>query len=354
MTQPDQTLGNAIPPNRVQDEALNLSAEILGDIELSRADLSIVILKILRLARLLNDYDEEKVFRWESSGYPYQGSKATSEVWSAAERAGRIYYQKAKDGESHERVMYAQSIDALGNMLETQKMRIGAADGASERAIAANEITRISQRIAHRRTYIYDYASRKHYELKFSNLVGDIFGRVRASVDSSIGDAIPDGVRKLSSVSDNLVSDNPEDWANAAHSCRRLLQDLADAVFPPQEETRTRQTDGKSKEIKLGPDHYINRIVAFIEDSSDSGSYNAVVGSNLAFMGDRLDAIFSSTQKGSHSSITRREAERCVAYTYLLIGDILSLQGDSTSKEPISLGTAEEEIATSQEIEFQA
>jgi len=48
---------------------------------------------------------------------------------------------------------------------------------------------------------------------------------------------------------------------------------------------------------------------------------------NLAFMGDRLDSIFSATQKGSHKEIcTREEAERYVIYSYLLLGDILTLE----------------------------
>ncbi len=163
------------------------------------------------------------------------------------------------------------------------------------------------------------------YELKFSGVADDVFGRVRASVDASIGDIVPDAVKKFTSVYNNLESDNPEDWANAAHSCRRVLQDLADAVFPAVSETRTKVVDGKNIEIKLGPDHYINRLLAYIEDLASSQRYEAIVGSQLAYMGDRLDAMFKAAQKGSHASVTRDEANRCVVYTYMLVGDILTL-----------------------------
>ncbi len=123
--------------------------------------------------------------------------------------------------------------------------------------------------LASRRTFIYGYAARKHYELKFAGLADDVFGRIRSSVDSSIGIAVPDAVKKLTAIYDNLKSDNPEDWANAAHSCRRVLQDLADAIFPAQVETRTKDVNGKEIKIKLGAEHYINRLVAYVEDSSD-------------------------------------------------------------------------------------
>ena len=344
MTQPESGVDKATLPARVIEEAVSLSADILEDIELSKTDLTRVVLKTLRLARLLNDYEAEKIFRWESSGYPIGDSGVTREVWSAAEKAGRTYYSESQDSETRQQTMYTEPIETLSSRLEFGKMTIEAAGNPRERSRAVRAAAQASERLSHRRTFIYDYASRKHYELKFSNLIGDIFGQIRSSIDSSIGDVMPDAARKLSSVSDNLNSDNPEDWANAAHSCRRLLQELADAVFPPQSEKRIRERDGKNIQISLGPDQYINRIVAFIEDSSKSDSYNAIVGSHLRYMGERLDSIFSAAQKGSHSTVTKREAERCVAYTYLLVGDILSLNEDSTTTPLVTIGSVEAEI----------
>ncbi|WP_228144237.1 hypothetical protein [Acinetobacter baumannii] len=46
----------------------------------------------------------------------------------------------------------------------------------------------------------------------------------------------------------------------------------------------------------------------------------------MKYLGERLDAIFQAAQKGSHDIISsREEADRYVIYTYLVIGDILSL-----------------------------
>jgi serine/threonine protein kinase len=155
----------------------------------------------------------------------------------------------------------------------------------------------------------------------------DIFSRIRHLIDSQVGHHVPDTVQKFTSVYQNLQSKNPEDWSNAVHSCRRILQNLADAVFPPQQDDRFIEIEGKLKRIKLGPNNYINRIMCFIEDNSDSKTYNDIVGSQISFMGDRLDAIFKAAQKGSHSVITsREEADRYVVYTYMLVSDILSLK----------------------------
>jgi len=44
------------------------------------------------------------------------------------------------------------------------------------------------------------------------------------------------------------------------------------------------------------------------------------------YLGDRLDSTFQASQKGSHTRIVSRdEADRYVVYTYLLVGDVLSL-----------------------------
>jgi hypothetical protein len=145
-------------------------------------------------------------------------------------------------------------------------------------------------------------------------------------VDANIGATIPDAVKRFSSVYENLHSENPEDWSNAVHSCRRILQDLADAVFPPRDEVRIKKVGGKDRLIHLGKQHYINRIVAFVEDSSGSRRFSDIVGSQLGFLGDRLDSVFRAAQKGSHDAIvTREEADRYVVYTYLIVGDVLSL-----------------------------
>jgi hypothetical protein len=78
--------------------------------------------------------------------------------------------------------------------------------------------------------------------------------------------------------------------------------------------------------VNLGKTNYVNRIVAFVEDHADSERFCEVVGSHISFLGNRLDGIVQAANKGSHDTIvSQEEADRYVVYTYLLIGDILSL-----------------------------
>ncbi|MFA6350346.1 MAG: hypothetical protein WCY12_05445, partial [Candidatus Omnitrophota bacterium] len=194
-----------------------------------------------------------------------------------------------------------------------------------ERDQIRKDIATAQKRLSSRRSFIYSYILKKHYELRYSGIADDIFSRIREKVDSAIGSHVPDAVQKLAAVYDNLQSQNPEDWSNAVHSCRRILQDLADSVYPPQEDKVVR-INGKDKTIKLGVDNYVNRLVAFIEKEAGSDKFIKIVGSHLSFIGDRLDSIFEAAQKGSHGVIvSREEADRYVVYTYLIVGDILSL-----------------------------
>ena len=290
----------AIPiTSQVLMEAEALSSEIIKDIEFARMPLSAIGLKALRLARILNDSQVQQTFVGQNAGGV--AKESTGELENVVDKGKAI----------------------LSSTLELP--------GLYEGKWALQAMDSATKELASRRTFIYNYVIRKHYEIRFSSLAEDVFTRIRSRVDSSIGLAIPDTVKKLTAAYENLRSDNPEDWANAVHSCRRLLQDLADAVFPPQKEARSRNVDGRETEIKLGADQYINRLVAYIEDSSESRRFEEIVGSNLCYIGNRLDAVFGATQKGSHATVTKEEADRYVVYTYLIVGDILSLRSETPS-----------------------
>lgn len=333
------------------DEALKLSEEILSDIE-SGVSLGTCALRASRLARLLQDFDYQRIFFYENSGYPSGPSGIAPEIWELCIKAERVKTTlEDKDGEKKEVERASKksigasllNLEALKDNLKVshdpnisissanpnQYVNAGTYGNAIERQNLRNNIRDESNFISERLAFVYNYVSTKNYELKFSSISSDIFSRTRGYVDTYVGDLIPGAVQKFASVYENLKSDNTEDWSNAVHSCRRILQDLADAIFPAREDLVVENPKGKSKTIKLGRDNYINRIMTYVQNQASSQRFIDVVGSNLGFLGDRLDAIFKAAQKGSHDTISsHQEADRYVIYTYLVIGDILSLVED--------------------------
>ncbi len=345
-------MSDRIPPTtKALEEALELSTEILQDIEKSRVPPGVAALKANRLARLLNDVDHQRVFGYEAAGYPSTLNSFSPDVWRALELAGRTFDWKDPQTGTVSRRAYGESLDSLGETIHTSKVALGtAADGptslasanplqyvtpptgnALERWRLQSAVASATERLANRRAFIHDYVSRKHFELRFSGIADDVFSRVRATVDARIGSLVPTALQQFSAVHDNLRSLNPEDWANAVHSCRRILQAMADALFPPSAETRLDMESGRP--IQLGAGNYINRLVCYVEDRAASERFTDLVGSHLRFLGDRLDAVFEAANKGSHSSVSAEEANRYVVYTYMLVGDLLSLGDADHSQE---------------------
>lgn len=332
------------PSAAALSEALELSEALLRGIELSQVPLTNAALMAARLARLLNDFIHQTLFEYEAGGYPSTPTGVSPEVFAVARVAGRVYQRKDKNGITNE---YAtlESIEQLETQVESAKLGLDAARDAGISVSSANpnqfvsttgntferqrlhgELKDAVRKLGSRRSFVYSYVVQKNIELKFSAIAGDAFSRIRQKVDQHIGAFVPTAIQKFTAIYENLLSDNPEDWSNAAHGCRRVLQDLANALFPPTD-PREKNIAGKKTTINLGAENYINRLICFADDKSESGRYSAIVGSQLSFLGDRLDALFQAAQKGSHSVIsTRDEADRCVVYTYMVVGDLLQLQ----------------------------
>lgn len=326
-------------------ECSELSSEILRNFELSEIPVSIIVLKCLRLCRLLGDEEGTQLFTFESSGYSYDAKRImTKDSWRMSELAGRRYFKEESDGEKKKQVEYAelQMIGELEELISSQKIRLSAANdpdisissanpsqmvfapggNQSERKALVDSILHAQKLLQKITGNLYNYILKIYNRLTYGNIVEDTFTKSRLEVNERLANLCPQAIGKFIAVYDNMDSDNPEDWANAVHSCRRILLDLADALYPPQEETMTKN----GKEIKLGKDQYINRLIQFISEKEGSKTYAEIVGADLSSIGERIDAIYSATNKGTHADTTKDEAARYVIHTYLLISDIIALE----------------------------
>ncbi|GGH53071.1 hypothetical protein GVY41_09000 [Frigidibacter albus] len=350
-------------------DALDLSIELLADLELERIPLSSCIMKAARLARLNGDEEHLSIFQFELSGYPHSPNGVSSDVWRLCKAAGRVrkVRPKGKDGEDDLRAELIEtanirSIVDIEENAETLKLRLSFFQPQPVNIASANPNQFVSApmrnlraeasiatnyrdekaTLAARRSFVYSYVLSKHFELRISSAAEDVFEAYRRRIDGFLGVLIPSELRRLDSIRDNLDSSNPEDWANAVHSCRRLLQAVADALYPPAEGT---VKAGSGRAVKVGKDQYINRLVLFCESTVKSVVSSKVLCSDLQYIGERLDAVFSAVQKGSHAEIEVSEAQRFVIHTYLLVGDILDLNAEQSASpsglEPPPLGERE-------------
>lgn len=100
--------------------------------------------------------------------------------------------------------------------------------------------------------------------------------------------------------------------AQSALSCRRFLERLADAVYPPRAPIGGR---------KLGSEQYVNRLWMYLEDKLGAdGGHTA-----KQQIGSRIDYLARVANKGLHSDVSVDEVHRLVLNLALLTRDLLTI-----------------------------
>lgn len=317
-------------------EALNLAETLLGEIELSAISPMDIARKASRLARLLDDSEAMHWLQFEVSGYP---SPLGNDAVQAALRSGRqVPSAEVKDDSGPQ--YWTQTLGQLTASIEASRTQIAAASdppvslssanpnqavfapkgNGQERGLVRNFIATqqaIQDKIV---GSLHAYVAERYQELRFGSAVESAFEVVRREVDSAIGEQVPDALPMLSAAFENATSTNPEHWANAAGTCRRLLKAVADELRPAGPAVDGRQ---------MGDGNYINRLVDWIAARSQSETATKIITTDLAYLGERLDAADAAGQKGAHATVNRFDASRFIAGTYLILGDVLRLsQGE--------------------------
>ena len=308
------------------EEALILAEEILKNIELEEISMNSVVMKCSRLARLASNPTIMKAFQYELAGYPKdKKGRFLPETWVIGDVFNRVHLDTDKDGKC-EQYMFTETITELEASLESLKKYLEISTTPLERSSLPRRIKRTAGLIGRLKAGYHSYVLKVYHRLKFGAITEEIFNRMRKKVDENLQKFCPGAMKKFITVYENLKTGEDENWANAVHSCRRILKDLADSLYPPSKQEVTTKS---GKKMKLDKEHYVLRLIEFIKSKSDSETFTRVVGSTLDHIGNRIDSVYKSTTKGTHAKIEKEEAARYVIHTYLLIGDILSLAEES-------------------------
>ena len=127
-------------------EALNLSEEILRNFELSEIPTQHIVLKCLRLARLINDFEALEWLKQEANGFEFtEEGFMTAVAWKASERSGRRYFiddpkSKAAKPKKVERA-FTDTIAVMEASVSAAKARM---DVAYDRNISVSSQSTIS------------------------------------------------------------------------------------------------------------------------------------------------------------------------------------------------------------------
>jgi hypothetical protein len=170
---------------------------------------------------------------------------------------------------------------------------------------------------------VYKGTSEILSKLKFQKMESDIFEETRNLVDKRLSYLCPDAFEKLTEIyEDAIESKSKLDTQQVALGCRAVLNDFADAVSPPSNE-KIKGDDGKVH--SLTEDKSMNRIRAYIQKNAGSDTNQEFMKSHLEYLFSFLENVNKLANKGTHKGIPKEQANRCVIYTYLALGDVINL-----------------------------
>ncbi len=156
---------------------------------------------------------------------------------------------------------------------------------------------------------------------------GDMLGFMADEVVCRLGDHIPELPNMLWAAIDTYDNaETDEQYAQVSATCRRVLEFVADRLFPPITEER----DGH----KLGPKNYRNRLLAFVEDQTKSAAQVELIASGLDLFAAHVEKLQNLANKGIHSEIQREGARRALLRTVFILDDLVALRPESFPMKP--------------------
>lgn len=341
-------------------KALEVSEEILENIELGNITFEQVLLKCKKLARLRDDFEAIDWFSAEISGY---GNKIISHLSGAvleefAKKSGRHFKQIGLESGKEEIKYWILSISEIEMEIKTKLIELenlkpptsftpatskyssenrtfGASSGehvvekyqdvltAFKVATNALSIT-IGDRkslLSKIKNNIYNYVLNINLQLRFENVTESIFQEAKIIVDKKLIEVCPTAMKKFLTAIERLKSNNPEEWSQAMSSCRNVLKEFADVVFAARKD-KFKKSSGE--EIDVTDDKYKNRLIAFI-DSSSKGDKRKFLETRTAELESRIHILNDLLSKGTHVGLELNDVRICLIDTYLLIGSLINL-----------------------------
>jgi hypothetical protein len=146
-------------------------------------------------------------------------------------------------------------------------------------------------------------------------------------VDDRLLDLNPAIAEQLMLAFKSISSDKEEEWSQALTTCRRLLESLADELYPAS----NKKFNGRP----VGQTQYVNRLWAFMDNAIQSDSNKALAKAHIDFLGSWLEKVNKITNKGVHADVEHLEAVKSVFHTYLVVADLLNyLDKSATNTKP--------------------
>lgn len=171
-------------------------------------------------------------------------------------------------------------------------------------------------------------------ELQYGGRVEYLMEEIRRNTDEKLFELDDHMREEITSLFINLTSTNRADWPKVGHSCRRLMEFLADGIFPPSD-SKYKFKDGIEKDVKAN--NTINRLCAFV-DSKMQGDQRKRMMVEINYLENYIKTIWEYEQEGEHAkTIEKYDVDMIAIHTYLILSELLKLVSASDRKPALKV-----------------
>jgi hypothetical protein len=345
---------------------LNLVKEALDELDRPETRLSTVIRKAIRIARLRNDYENLFWLRMETiritdqtalpdiaaetsahvSAEEYKAfSGALAERYRITRQVDPTLFDSASKEESQLLFEPIESVEATRDTFkrmahESTQLPEGMhpvdiymkeQDREKARSIAMRAAAEYESVLARIATRVHDFLSRTEQQLIFGQANADIFERNRQYVERRLSEIAPQALEQFAAARRRAAEGDAESRSHALTSCRRILKEIADVVYPPRPDPVIGK-DGKKRD--LSEQKYIARLWQFVADNVGGHAAGDLVLAEVDSLGRRIDRLYALSSKGVHDQIEQHEVDLGIIQTYLVVGDVLRIAESSSALNP--------------------
>lgn len=305
------------------EHILELSKELLDDIELSRLSAEALLLKASRLARWVGSEEIKSWINLEMKGYNSPNEISVKYMgitgrWSDKDK-GKGYLGTLAQIES---ALEAENIK-LSSMTTPDTSgewayKIRTMHEQQQRS-TSNDISILSGIKGRVLAHLHGFVSEVYYEKEFDSLSESIFEKYKSEVDTLIAVNCGDVLEQIPFVMSRLAEGDNESISQALTTVRRIIDSFADSIFPPTDET----IKMNGNEVSLGSNRHQNRINAYVFKRIDSKARKTKIRQNLA-------NLYSRVSTGVHSDVSAEEAKALFLNAYLFLGEVLHIGDENT------------------------
>ena len=334
------------PSSTPENLALAELSELLGELSTPRVDLRAVVPRCEHVCILLDWDDNQAWFRAELYGFPlsmdlpwYRRAVPGYIDWrpEGMHALIRKIVEENSDGSAPKEQVTRDAFWGLEDLIAYAEKGVAIPTGRDDerwsrvdrksvpvREVVVIEAATMQRVLANLRTEIFRWASRAYKAIRFGDAAGDIWRSYRGRVDEALAKIGLGG--HLDAINRGLSSPEPQEWRQAMWSCRDLMRDFATHLWRLSGETYPNLQDDKGKPIKVTPDRYVNRLMAYLHHKGVTGTTGAYLRAEVA----RIHALNDLDSK-AHEPVDQDEARLGVIATYTFLGEFVT----RTDMEPV-------------------